>query len=237
MQDDIKKRNIQVQFTTTGLKMARILLLEDDYILAETLCELLEANGYTLALAKSSNEALSILSEGSFELMLFDVNVPDFSGFELLKMLRESGNTTPCIFLTSLNDIASLSQGFEVGADDYLKKPFDFDELLVRIQALLRKSFAAKSNEMTYKDMLYKIATNELVKEGRLLAFSPQEAKLLALFFKRMNETVTKEELLFELDAVNEASEGALRVYINKLRKSSLDIETIKGIGYRLVSA
>ena len=217
--------------------MARILLVEDDQVLLETLSELLEAEGYKLTLATSANEAMEISYEQSFELMLFDVNIPDFSGFELLKLLRESGNTTPCIFLTSLNDIASLSRGFEVGADDYVKKPFDFDELLVRIQALLRKSFSSQNNRISYKDLTYEISTNELMRDSKLLLFAPQESKLIALFFKRIDETITKEELLYELDSVKESSEGALRVYVNKLRNSGLEIVTIKGTGYRLVKA
>lgn len=217
--------------------MARILLVEDDKILSETLCELLEAEGYSVSLAATGNSALELSYENNYELMLFDVNIPDFSGFELLDMLRKSGNSIPCIFLTSLNDIASLSRGFEVGADDYLKKPFDFDELLVRIQALLRKSFSAQENEVSYKNLTYKIHTNELHENNKLILLAPQEQKLLALFFRRIDETITKQEFLHELDAVNESSEGALRVYITKLRKIGLEIQTIKGIGYRLVKA
>lgn len=215
--------------------MARILLVEDDQILAETLVELLEVEGYEVSLATRGDEALKLSYENSFELMLFDVNIPDFSGFELLDMLRKSGNTIPCMFLTSLSDIASLSLGFEVGADDYLKKPFDFDELLVRISALLRKSFSAKENEVSYGDLVYKISTNELMRGNELVMLAPQELKLLALFFKRKEETITKQEFLYELDSVGESSEGALRVYITKLRKVGLEIQTIKGIGYRLV--
>jgi DNA-binding response OmpR family regulator len=217
--------------------MARILLVEDDLVLSETLTELLQTQGYDVTLASTGNEALEVTYESSFEIMLFDVNIPDFDGFELLKILRESGNSIPCIFLTSLSDIASLSRGFEVGADDYLKKPFDFDELLVRIQAVLRKSFASKANEISYGDLVYKITNNELLKNGELISFAPLELKLLSLFFKRINETITKQELLYELDNVNESSEGALRVYITKLRKSGLEIQTIKGTGYRLVKA
>ena len=217
--------------------MARILLVEDDLILSETLSELLQTQGYEVTLATTGNQALEVTYENSFEIMLFDVNIPDFDGFELLKILRESGNSIPCIFLTSLSDIASLSRGFEVGADDYLKKPFDFDELLVRIQAVLRKSFASKENEINYKDLVYKITNNELLKDDELIALAPLELKLLSLFFKRINETITKQELLYELDNVNESSEGALRVYITKLRKAGLEIQTIKGTGYRLVKA
>ncbi|MEA1983434.1 MAG: response regulator transcription factor [Campylobacterota bacterium] len=217
--------------------MARILLVEDDLILAETLEELLEDQGYEITLASSANRALELTYEHSYELMLFDVNIPGFSGFELLDMLRKSGNIIPCIFLTSLNDIASLSHGFEVGADDYLKKPFDFDELLVRISALLRKSFATQKNEIAYGEFVYKIATNELYKDKELIMLAPQELKLLGLFFKRVGDTISKQEFLYELDGVGESSEGALRVYITKLRKVGLEIQTIKGTGYRLVKS
>jgi len=215
--------------------MARILVLEDDKILSETLVELLESEGYTITLATNGEDALELTYVNEFEIMLFDVNVPEINGFDLLTMLRDSGDTTPCIFLTSLNDIASLSKGFEVGADDYLKKPFDFDELLVRIKSLLRKSFSAKSNEVKYKHFIYRISTNELINDGSLVLLTPLEQKLLSIFFKRIDETITKQELLHELDSVNESSEGALRVYITKLRKVGLEIQTIKGVGYRLV--
>ncbi len=215
--------------------MARILLLEDDKILSETLSELLESEGYSVTLVTNGDDALESTYSHEFEIMLFDVNVPGINGFELLKILREADNTTPCIFLTSLNDIASLSKGFEVGADDYIKKPFDFDELLVRMRSLLRKSFSAKSDEVQYKNFIYKISTNELLDDGSLVLFTPLEQKLLSIFFKRIGETITKQELLYELDSVNESSEGALRVYITKLRKVGLEIQTIKGVGYRLV--
>ena len=217
--------------------MARILLVEDDPILSETLCELLELESYDVTLAQRGNEALDATASQSYELMLFDVNIPDFSGFELLEMLRESGNSIPCIFLTSLNDIDSLSQGFELGADDYLKKPFDFDELLIRIKAVLRKSFATTENELIYGELRYKIASNELFYGDELLLFTAQEQKLVGLFFKRIDETISKEDLLYELAGEKEASEGALRVYITKLRKSGLHIQTIKGVGYRLIGA
>ncbi|MCD6432498.1 MAG: response regulator transcription factor [Sulfurimonas sp.] len=217
--------------------MARILLVEDDPILSETLVELLEAEGYEVKLSSTANDALDATYNQEFELFLFDVNIPDFNGFELLKMLRDSGTTTPAIFLTSLNDIASLSRGFEVGGDDYLKKPFDFDELLIRIQSILRKSFHSQQNEVKYNSLIYRITTNELLNDSGLVLLAPLEQKLLSIFFRRMNETITKEELLHELDSVNESSEGALRVYITKLRKAGLEIQSIKGVGYRLVKA
>ena len=217
--------------------MARILLVEDDEILSETLVELLEFEGYEISLATSGNSALELSSKSEFELFILDVNIPDFNGFELLEMLRDAKNTTPTIFLTSMNDIKSLSRGFELGAEDYIKKPFDFDELIVRIKAILRKSFDAKGDKLSYGEFSYTISTNELYDaKGNLVVVRPQERKLLQIFFKNLDKTVVKDSLLYELGGDGEASEGALRVYLSKLRKLGLSIISQKGVGYKLVS-
>jgi len=218
--------------------MARILLVEDDEILSETLVELLEYEGYEVALASCGDEALDLSSKSEFELFILDVNIPNFSGFELLEMLREASNLTPAIFLTSMNDIDSLSRGFELGAKDYIKKPFDFEEFMVRIKAILRNSFESKDDKIKYGDMVYKISTNELLDIDTLpIQVRPQERKLLQIFFKNIDKTVEKNDLLHELAGENEASEGALRVYLSKLRRLGLNIVSQKGIGYRLVSS
>lgn len=215
--------------------MARILLVEDDEILSETLQELLVFEGYEVAHASSGNEALELSSKGEFELFILDVNIPDFNGFELLEMLREADNFTPALFLTSRNDINSLSRGFELGAEDYVKKPFDFDELVVRIKAILRKSFDSKGDEIVYDALRYIISRNELFDgQNTPIQVRPQEKKLLQIFFKNLDKTVPKDELLYELENRGEASEGALRVYLSKLRKMGLRISSQKGIGYKL---
>ena len=215
--------------------MARILLVEDDEILSETLQELLVFEGYEVAHASSGNEALELSANGEFELFILDVNIPDFNGFELLEMLREAEDLTPAIFLTSRNDINSLSKGFELGAEDYVKKPFDFDELVVRIKAILRKSFDSKGDEIVYDALRYIISRNELFDgQNTPIQVRPQEKKLLQIFFKNLDKTVPKDELLYELENRGEASEGALRVYLSKLRKMGLRISSQKGIGYKL---
>ena len=217
--------------------MARILLVEDDDILSQTLLELLEFEGYEVSLATSGNGALELSSQGEYELFILDVNIPDFNGFTLLEMLREANNNTPAIFLTSMDDIKSLSRGFELGAEDYVKKPFDFDEFLVRIKAILRKSFDSKSDIIYYGEFTYNISTNELHDaKGELLIVRPQERKLLQVFFKNIDKTLPKDDLLYELGSDGEASEGALRVYLSKLRKIGLSIISQKGVGYKLAS-
>lgn len=216
--------------------MSKILLLEDDELLSETLIELLESENLEVTWVSDGEMALDESFTQDFDLFLLDVNVPFINGFELLKSLRESGDMTPAIFITALSDIASLSYGFDIGADDYIKKPFDFDELLVRIHALLRKSYHTYANELKVGDFRFMIEKNELYHGANFVALSPYELEITRLLFQHLNETLLKEQLLESLNPGRETSEGSLRVHINKLRKIGLPIMTLKGIGYRLAS-
>ncbi len=216
--------------------MPKILLLEDDEILSETLIELLEAEKFEVVHVNNGEMALDATFIKHFDIMLLDVNVPFLNGFEFLQSLRQSGDVTPAIFITALRDIASLSHGFDVGADDYIKKPFDFDELLVRIQVLLRRSYHSYANEIRVGDFRFLIEKDELYRSSIFIPLSPYELQITRLLFQNCDKTLHK-ELIFEyLTQGKEMSEGALRVHINKLRKIGLPIATLKGIGYRLAS-
>ncbi len=217
--------------------MAKILLLEDDDILSETLIELLESEGFEVFHVNDGELALEETFTKKFDLFLLDVNVPFLNGFEFLKSLRESGDLTPCIFITSLSDISSLSRGFEVGADDYVKKPFEFDELLIRINALLKKQYHTYANEIKVQKFRFVIEKDELYEGVNFISLPPFELHIVRILFQNLNKTVKKEYFLNELNRGKETSEGALRVHINKLRKIGLPIDTVKGVGYRLVSS
>ncbi len=217
--------------------MSKILLLEDDDVLSETLVELLESEGFEVLHVGDGEMALDATFISSFDLMLFDVNVPFINGFELLKNLRDSGDMTPAILITALTDIASLSKGFEIGADDYIKKPFDFDELLIRIKALLKKQYHTYANEVRVDNFRFVIEKDELYLYADFIPLPPYELHIARLFFQNLNKTLSKELLLNTLSEGSETSEGALRVHINKLRKIGLPIITVKGIGYRLASS
>ena len=214
--------------------MSKILLLEDDEVLSETLIELLESENFEVLHVEDGEMALDATFVSKFDLLLLDVNVPFLNGFELLKSLREGGDMTPAIFITALSDVASLSQGFEVGADDYIKKPFDFDELLIRINALLKKRYHTYSNEITIGDFRFVIEKDELYSGSKFIPLPPYELNITRILFQNLNKTVQKEYLLDVLGDGKEMSEGALRVHMTKLRKIGLPIDTIKGIGYRL---
>ena len=217
--------------------MPKILLLEDDTILSETLIELLESEEFEVTHALDGEMALDATFSKSFDLLLLDVNVPLLNGFELLKSLRDASLTTPAIFITSLSDVASLSEGFDAGADDFIKKPFDFDELLVRIHALIRRSYQTYSKEIKVDDFHFLIETDELYLNEVFIPLSPYELQITKLLFQNLNKTLEKELIFQTLSEMSEMSEGALRVHINKLRKIGLPITTLKGIGYRLASS
>ncbi len=215
--------------------MKKILLLEDDEVLSETLIDLLEAEGFEVTHVKNGQEALDATFNKRFDVMILDVNVPNINGFELLKELREAGDKTIAIFLTALTDIDSLSHGFDIGADDYIKKPFDFDELLIRIKALLKKQ--SNSSKVTLGAFSFDFEQEELYKDGKFVKLTPYERQIAKLLFKNIGKSVTKFELFDILNYGEEMSEGALRVHINSLRKIGLPIETLRGIGYRLEDA
>ncbi len=214
--------------------MKKILLLEDDEILYETLIELLEAEGFEVVHVKDGQEALDATFVSSFDLMLLDVNVPFINGFEFLQELRETGNKTIAIFLTALTDIDSLSHGFDIGVDDYIKKPFDFDELLIRIKALLKKQYKNANNKIKIANFIFDMEGEELYEDNKFVKLTPYETIISKILFRNIDKTVSKYELLDILNEGEETSEGALRVHINNLRKIGLPIITIRGIGYRL---
>ena len=206
----------------------KILLLEDDSILSSTLVKLLTLEDYDVTLAQDGNEVLDFTYENQYDLYLFDINVPYISGTDLLKELRDSGDTTPAFFISALIDINSISTGFDVGCDDYIKKPFDFDELLIRIRSVLKKSYG----DLTYKDIKYNSATKEIVKDNKIINMGSVETAIFELFIKNIASTIIKDDIF---DLMDNPTAVALRVQISRLKKTlDLDITNIRGIGYRL---
>ena len=213
----------------------KILLVEDDLILGESLEELLQLEYFDVIWVKDGNEALTYTYDNKFDIFLFDVDIPFINGFELLKSLRDSGDKTPCIFLTAKVDIDSLGIGFDVGADDYIKKPFDFDEVLIRINTQIKKSFNTHDNIIKYGDISYNIDTKDIRKSNDNILLSPTELKLFELLIKNIDKTVLKEDIMYCLHDGEEGSENALRVQISKLKKLGLNIINQRAVGYKVL--
>ena len=215
----------------------RLLVVEDDRLFSETLEDFLEESGFGVRTAASAEEALELQFGEKFDLYLLDINLPGMAGNTLLASLRESGDSTPALFLTSHTEKAMLVEGFRAGCDDYLTKPVDLEELLLRISALLRRS--GKGSETVRLDdaILFDPARNVLAKEGREEPLEPMAGRLLSLLAAHRGNTVTREMIEEALYPAGETpSPGAVRVYVAKLKKllGNDRLVNIRGIGYRL---
>ncbi len=212
-----------------------VLLLEDDKLFCETIADFLQEQGYDVDMVYDPYSAMDKAFAKHYDIYLFDVNLPFESGFDLLVRLREGEDTTPTIFITSREDKESMLLGFDVGADDYIRKPVDLDELRARIHAALRrKGGVERINAGEYEmDLVTKRLWrgNEEVELGRKLF------DLLLLLVGADGQTVPTERIMLELwPRDKEASYGALRVYITRLKKLFGDrIENVRGVGYRFV--
>ena len=208
--------------------MSKILLLEDDYLLSETLKSLLMGEGFEVVHASDGEEALTYSYENSFDLYLFDINVPLLNGLDLLKLLRESGDVTPTFFISAYKDIQTITKAFDSSCDDYIKKPFEFDELLVRIKAHILK----KNPLLVYGSITYDLMNKRIFQQDKEVDLGSVEKEIFDLLLRNLNQTVLKEQFL---DVMEKPSDAALRVHITKLKQRfSLQVINVKGIGYRL---
>ena len=209
--------------------MNRLLLLEDDPNLSKTLIKYLKYNGYEVDWAKNGEEAMDLSYDNSYTLYLFDINVPLISGVDLLTELRQANDFTPTIIISALVDIASVTKGFIAGADDYLKKPFDPEELLIRIQAkTIRLQPIIKFKEFEVNNQ-----TQEIFYKQELLYLGNVQKNLLISLIKNYPNPVTQDELMLLLD---KPTNLALRVNIAKLKKSlGVEIKSVRGVGYKIL--
>ena len=218
-------------------KKRKVLLLEDNTLFAESVQDYLEEKGFIVDIVLDGEKALQQSYFESYDIYLLDVNVPEINGVEFLKMLRRSGDNTPTIFITSHQDIDTLRKGYESGCDDYMKKPIDLEELLYRINVLLKKR--KNSNHITRlgDNCFYNFKERTIYCDNKPIKLPLKVINLLELFLENSSQVVTKEQIVYRLWSASDSySDGSIRVYINKLKKilGKDKIENIKGIGYKL---
>ncbi len=209
----------------------KILFLEDDALLGETLSEDLSEYGYSIEWVKDAHEAIDKSYENRYDLYLFDVNVSSMSGFELLDLLRKSGDDTPCIFLTARSSIDDLKCGFNSGADDYIIKPFDIEVLLIRLEAKIKDKKLFINNSLALDMEGYMI-----ISEKGVITPAKKEFEILKYFVKHKNKIVSKDEIITELYEDEYISDSTFRVYIKNLNsylKPFAKLTNIRGVGYR----
>jgi len=208
--------------------MMKILLLEDDQILCESLKEFLELEGYAVDVAHRGTEVFDLTFDKSYDLYILDVNVPEVNGFDVLSELKSAGDTTPAIYITALTDITSISRGFEIGADDYIKKPFDPEELVIRI----KRKYQQEENILTVGNLSYNPITRLLKKDAKTIGLGEVQLNLFHILMTEQNKII---DIYTLMDCLESPSANALRVNLAKLKvKLELDIKNIRGQGYMI---
>jgi two-component system, OmpR family, response regulator QseB len=214
----------------------RILVVEDDLILGDGLTSGLRKHNYTVDWVKDGKSALQAILNEKFEVIILDLGLPIQSGIEVLKTMRAKNINTPVLILTALEEIENRVLGLDAGADDYLTKPFDLEELCARIRALQRRGTSGSGDPIVkFKDITIDPASRAVHKEGVKVEISRREFVLLYLLLSNLGKIVSRENLTKTLYGWDEdVDSNALEVHIHNLRKKFGNdlITTVRGVGY-----
>jgi DNA-binding response OmpR family regulator len=219
----------------------RILVAEDDPYLSRSIKKGLENLQYAIDCVDNGQEAASIADLVGYDLIILDVLLPSLDGFEVCKRLRQRQLQTPILFLTALGGVDERVKGLDLGADDYLTKPFAFRELEARIRALLRRESPSKTNELSFLDITLNIQTHQVQRGSQELILTAKEFALLEIFMRYPRQVLSRTmiaEHLWNIDAENLSN--VIDVYIGYLRRKLCErgepnvIYTVRGFGYQL---
>jgi two-component system, OmpR family, response regulator len=221
--------------------VVRVLVVEDEKKLGELLGRGLREEGYAADLAARGEEALWMVRAVAYDAIVLDVMLPGVDGFEVCRRLRKDGVWTPVLMLTARDDVADRVNGLDTGADDYLTKPFSFEELLARLRSLTRRAPAARPAVLEVGELRLDPAAHRAWRGEHELALSAKEFALLELFMRRAGVTLTRTQLLDGAwDLAFESRSNVIDVYVRYLREKidrpfgRHSIETVRGVGYRL---
>ncbi|MFT0213058.1 response regulator [Pseudomonas sp. F1_0610] len=219
----------------------RILLVEDHQDLAKNICQFLQTNGLSVDCLDNGRSAEMLLRTELYDVVILDIGLPYLDGFSVLRGLRQHNSHTAVLILSARNDVQDRVLGLDLGADDYLAKPFDLTELLARIRALLRRNLEISEHSLYCGDLSYNLSTQVFLLKNQRLILTSHQHNLLRTLISRTGRILNKEQLVnsvFGLD--NEASPEAIELHIHRLRKkleqSNVQIVTFRGIGYMLES-
>jgi DNA-binding response OmpR family regulator len=222
--------------------MSHILVVEDDPRIVEFLERGLTSNGHLVTVATDGRRALDEGMRDDLDLIILDLGLPEVDGLSVLRTLRGQGVTTPVLVLTARGSVDDTIVGLDAGADDYLSKPFRFDELLARVRARLRDvgNAAAGTDELRHGEVVLDLRRRVATVGGREVELSAREFSLLEAFLRRPGEAITREELLSQVwGYAHSPGSNVVDVYVGYLRRKLGDgvVDTVRGVGYRLGSA
>lgn len=221
--------------------MFKILIVEDDAELNKTVCSFLSGKGYETVGCTDANEAYDAVYENTFDIIVTDVMMPKVDGFEFAETVRETNEDIPIIFMTARDDIASKQRGFRVGADDYMVKPIELDELYLRIGALLRRAKIASSRRIELDGFLMDADEHTTYLNGEEIPLTAREFGILYKLLSYPKKTFTRTQLMDEFwSSDSETAPRAVDVYMTKLRAKfsdckAFEIKTVHGLGYKAV--
>ena len=223
------------------MSIGKILICDDDRNICELLRLYLEKEGYTLSIANDGEEALAKFNADTPDLILLDIMMPKLDGFGLLKKMREKGIDAPVLFLTARDAVSDRVKGLDLGADDYLVKPFDFDELLARIRVMTRKRAGSRSNRLTIADLTIDMKQRTVKRGGVDISLLPKEFSILEYMIRNQGVVLSREQMENQIwNYEYSGSSNNMDVYISRLRKkidsgySKKLLHTIRGVGWVL---
>lgn len=219
----------------------RILVVEDEKDMNRIIVEKLESENYSVDYCYDGRAALEYIELAEYDGVILDVMLPEMDGFEVLRRLRRAGNQTPVLLLSARSATKDKVQGLDEGADDYMVKPFDFEELMARLRVLVRKQKSVKENIYRCGDLEMNINEQKVTREGKEISLSPKEFSILLYLVRNQNIVVSREQIESNVWSLqNETSSNVVDVYIRYLRRKIDEefeckmIQTIRGVGYML---
>lgn len=221
--------------------MFQILVVEDDRELNRTVCSFLNGSGYEATGCLNAKDAYDALYEKTFDLIVSDIMMPEVDGFEFAQSVRDTNADIPILFITARDDIASKQRGFRIGADDYVVKPIDLEELFLRIGALLRRAKIAASRKIEIGSFVMDADEHTACLDGEEINLTNREFSILYKLLSYPKKTFTRTQLMDEFwEADTETAPRAVDVYMTKLRSKlagcgDFEIKTVHGLGYKAV--
>jgi DNA-binding response OmpR family regulator len=214
----------------------KILLIEDNETLANGIYKKLIEIGYVVDVFNDGECGLFSLETSNYDLLILDLGLPVIDGIDIIKRLRLLQQNIPILVISARDKLDQRILGLSTGADDYLCKPFDLDEVIARVQALLRRSKNQISNIITYNNLLFNTQTHILTKESELIELSKRELKIFEYLLQNQNAIVSKDNIVDHITTIeDDFNPTAVETYISRLRKklgNSINIKTVRGLGY-----
>jgi len=213
----------------------RILLTEDNFIVGKSIKQILENKKYLVDWVQDGESCETALRTTNFDIIILDINLPDISGIDIIKKIRAKKNYTPILVVSARNSIENKIEGLDLGADDYLTKPFDYEELLARIKCLHRRNKGVAENIITHKNIEVDSDKHIVRFQKKIIEISPKEFTVLKILLENLDRPISKnhlEQAIYSWD--NSIESNAIEVYIHNLRKKIPIklINTVRGIGY-----